>query len=152
MDPHGRVFYSVLAFVGLPMGCSLIWEVFVPDTPLIVRLGRAFLGLMFLFGALQSIERLFRPEKAQARSQSLSSQSARQWLDLSRRILMGSAAVGVMPVVVLRLAGGQHNKDLATDFNMVALMLSASASLLADICGESTAFPDPRVDFVTHSQ
>ena len=150
MNPHGRVCYSVFAIFGLPMGSWLIEQIFAPDTPLIVRLGRAFLGLIFLFGALQSIERLFRPEKAQARSQSMSI-SVRQWLDLSRRILMASAAVAVVPVVVLRLAGGQHNKDLATDFTFVALMLSSSAGLLADICGESTPFPDRRVDFVTRS-
>jgi hypothetical protein len=148
MNPHGRVCYSMIAILGLAMGSCLIEQIFAPDTPLIVRLGRAFVGLIFVFGALQSIERLFRPEKTKARSQSRS-QSARQWLGVSRRILMGSAAVGVVPVVVLRLAGGQHNKDLATDFTIVALALSLSASFLADICGETTPFPDPRVDFVT---
>jgi hypothetical protein len=45
------------------------WGVFAPDsTPLPWRLVRASIAIIFLFAAVLSFERLFRPERSQSRS------------------------------------------------------------------------------------
>lgn len=121
--PHGTGFYfGVAAFASLA-GSVFTWGVFVANaTSFPWRLVRTGVAIIFLLGAMQSFERLFRPEKAQSRSSSLSSLVRRRLRTVCKSIV-AVCITAVAIAALLRLAGGQYERDLATDLQVLSAVL-----------------------------
>jgi hypothetical protein len=147
--PHGRPCYWTFAVISLFLLLNFAGDIVVPDGgPAWERLMSAVIAAVYLFGFLQSLERLFRPENALARTRALSD-PARQKLAIARRVLFALFFIGIVAEFLVRKIGGKDYKDLSSDLRYMAFAFSIAAGLLGDICGERTLLPDSRVDFVT---
>lgn len=134
--PHGTGFYFGVAVFALLAGSMFTWGAFAPSgAPFAWRLVRIGVAIIFLFGAVQSFERLFRRERAQDRSSALSSSTRVRLRTVCRSVLAVSiTAIGI--ATLLRLAGGQYERDFATDLQILSAVLLFAVYCVADVCGE----------------
>jgi hypothetical protein len=136
MAPHGRTFYSATAFFALLAGTVFMWGVLRSEgTPAFSRLFGVFLVIICCMGALQSLERLLRPEKACRRTAALSD-FAHHRLRATTRAMTTIYYAGWVVALALRLMDREHLRDLATDIWMVGAVALITAACLADLNGE----------------
>ena len=136
IGPHGAAFYFSVAFFASLAGSMFAWGVFaVNGAPFPWRLVRTGVAVVFFFGALQSFERLLRPDKAQNRSSSLSG-SARRRLRTACKSIVAVCITTFAGAALLRLAGGQYERDIAMDLQILCAALFFAGYSVADLCGE----------------
>jgi len=134
--PHGTGFYFGVAVFASLAGSMFTWEVFTTSGTLFPwRLVGAGVAIIFPLGAVQSFERLFRPERAQSRSSSLSN-SARRWLRMVCKSVVAVCITAFAIAGLLRLAGGQYERDFATDLQILSAVLFFAGYCVADLSGE----------------
>jgi len=119
--PYCKGFYVGVAVFASLAGSMFTWGVFAPDgSPFAWRLVRTGVAIVFLFGAMQSFERLFRPARAQT-------------------VCKSAVAVCIIAFSIaglLRLAGDQYERDFATDLQVLSAALFFAGFSVADFCGE----------------
>ncbi|HWF08439.1 MAG TPA: hypothetical protein VG297_08240 [Bryobacteraceae bacterium] len=98
-------------------------------TPLWLRLSRAAITAVFLFGALQAIERLWRPQAAIERSCGLSD-SGRRLIGASGWVARGAGVAGILLTVVF-------SRDSRADVLIAGLTLIVLGHCFADLAGEN---------------
>jgi hypothetical protein len=139
--PHGTGFYFGVALFASLAGSMFSWAIFAPSgAPFPWRLVQTGIAIIFLLGAVQSFERLFRPESAQRRSSALSS-STRRTLRTVRKSVVAVSITAFAAAAFLRLAGGEHEGDFATDLQILSAVLVFAGYCIADLCGERFSAP-----------
>jgi hypothetical protein len=141
MAPHGRAFYSVTALFALLAGAVFMWGMFVSGSfPVASRLFGVFLVIVLYLGALQSLERLLRPEKARDRTAALSG-STRDKLRVVCKAMTTTFYAGWYVSVAMRLIDREHLRDLAGNISAVGWVFLLIGACLADLNGERLFYP-----------
>lgn len=129
-SPHGPVYYSCELFFAAAGALCFVFGTFAFDrAPLWLRLSRAAVALVFLLGAAQASERLWRPWAALERSRSLSD-TARRIMRVSRTIARGAGLLGILLTAAVA-------RDSRGDLFIASLTLLILGHCLADLAGET---------------
>jgi hypothetical protein len=133
-NPRRKIFYSATALIGLVGGSVFAFDMYTNEgAPFVWRLVRASIAIVFFVGALQALERLFRPEKARARSIALSMPNL-EALRLTRKTLAVMCLLGFLVAGILRFTG--YARDVVPDLQILSGVCFFVAYILADLCGE----------------
>ena len=127
MPPHGKTYYYLVLVLTLLFATTFAWGVFHWSAPLASSLFGLGLIIVLLVGALQALERLFRPVEANRRSHSFSA-SAR------RRIRNICNVVGAMSIA--GLIAGFPFRIGGSDLQILSWLLFYIGLCLADLIGQ----------------
>jgi hypothetical protein len=132
VSPHGKAYYSLIAFFALLFGAVFTWGVLhSSNESMASRLFGAGLAIVCLLGGLQALERLLRPEQANRRSRAFS-ESARLKIHLACHVIRIAGTVGLFCGPFLHLLG---MKDFGTDLGELGGLLLFVGGCLADLIG-----------------
>jgi len=140
--PNGRKTYWLTLVVGAGIGLAVSCDLFNRGTSLLSRVTDLPVAAIFLLVALQSAERLFRPERAALRTAAFT--------DKQRNVLNTAEWVGLVAAVLLYLFavvarhGGWISRAKAQDLESLPWMLLFFRAFLRDLLGQPSAPVRPR--------
>jgi hypothetical protein len=139
--PHGKVFYGFTVLFGA-LGTAFFCSVAVSqltDASVVWRILFAIPATFFLFGVLQSLERLVLPERARLRSGGLT-EGVRLRILVARWVALVVSLAGCGVATLVRFIGNPGIQDACDDLRILFFSLVFLCYCLADLAGE-TVFP-----------
>jgi hypothetical protein len=130
MPPHGKTYYYLVVVLTVLLGTLFGWGVVHWGAPSASRLFGLGLVAVLILGAMQALERLFRPNEANRRSAAFSPSARRKIRIVCNVIGTTGTAGGVIGLLF-------H----VTDLQILPGVLYFICFLLADLMGESPFRP-----------
>jgi len=140
--PSGRKTYWFALIFCTPVALTIPWDVFARDNSLFGRIVDVVWFCIFLLAAVQSWERLFRPERAVIRSRSWTGQQ-RGWIERTNGAAL-VVAVGLFFIAMIAQYSGLLPRATAQDMKGLSWVLLVLYTVLRDLIGKRNFYSASR--------